>query len=231
MDCAEIEQKLSEYMEASLPTEEMGQVTAHLEICTACSQLLHEMQSALNLCRSFPILEMDLELVEKILLRTSGRPRHRSLGEILRQYFSGPLLSPRFAVGAGLAVMFVALMVNLMIPRVTTAVSTLSPSSLFRMMDRGVQKLYGEGLKAYDTANGLQAEYTSLKLNVVNKFRSLMEQMDVPVENSKKTNDPGRQKEKPPKERSSGLQLILARNQWDSVESFPMAELSQPNWD
>ena len=52
-------------------------------------------------------------VLRRILLRTSGRPRTRSFRELFTQYFLSPMLTPRFAVGAVLATLFVVLLVNL----------------------------------------------------------------------------------------------------------------------
>ncbi len=100
MNCAKTEERLSEYMESSLPAEDMKQVNHHLQTCAQCMALYEEMRSAISLCRSFPILDLDLDLADRILLRTSGRPRRRSFREILKRYPARPLIVPRFAAGA-----------------------------------------------------------------------------------------------------------------------------------
>jgi hypothetical protein len=205
MDCAKAEARLSEYMEASLPAEETERVAQHLRTCPHCSALLEEMQTVVSMCNSFPTLEMDLDFVERILLRTSGRPRHRSFREILQKYLVRPLLTPRFAVGAGLAALFLFLLADLLAPRVPVVVSALSPAELFRLMDRGVQQLYGEGLKAYDKKNQWQAQVNYFKDSMVNKLRFVMEQMDVPMEGKKKSGEPEQRNERAPKEKSSNL--------------------------
>ena len=205
MDCSKIEQWLSEYIESSLPAEEMEQVANHLKTCTGCSALVAEMRSALSLCHSYPSLEMDPDFVERILLRTSGRPRTRSLQERFKQYFVRPLLTPRFAVGTSLATLFLVLMVNLMVPRISTAVSALSYQEMLRLIDRGVSQLYGKGLKAYEAKNEWQAQFNRFKNNTWNSFRSIMEQMNGPIEGRRKSNESEPPKGNAPKEKSSGV--------------------------
>lgn len=201
MECSKIEQWLSEYLESSLPAEETEHVTNHLKTCPACSTLLAEMRSVLSMCDSYPVLGMDPDFVERILLRTSGRPRTRPFRERLTQYFVRPLFTPRFAVGASLATLFLAFM----IPRLPGVVSTVSPQELLRLLDRGVSQLYGEGLKAYEAKNEWQEQFNRLKNNTWNGLRSIMEQMDGPVEGRKKQNDGEPRKENAPKEKSSGV--------------------------
>jgi predicted anti-sigma-YlaC factor YlaD len=97
MDCSKIEHWLSEYIESSLPVEEMDLVTNHLKTCSSCSALEAEMRSLLSLCHSYPALEMDPDFVSDSPPHI--RRRTRSFRERFQQYFVRPLLTPRFAVG------------------------------------------------------------------------------------------------------------------------------------
>jgi len=206
MDCSRIEQWLSEYLEESLPAEEKEQVTKHLETCSSCSSLLTEMRLAFSLCEKYPTVEMDPDFIERILLRTSGRPRTRSFRERFDQYFLSPLLTPRFAVGASLAALFLVLMTNLMVPRLSGAISSWSPKDLMSFMDQGVHRLYGQVLKAYDMKDNWESQFSRLKNNTWNNVRSVIDQIDEPVEGRKKSQDGEQQKGgKAPKERTSGL--------------------------
>jgi hypothetical protein len=202
-----MQQWMSDYMESGLPADEMAQAAKHLESCGSCSRLLDEMRSVVSWCHRYPTLEMDPDLLERILLRTSGRPRTRSLRERLHQYFVRPLFVPRFAAGAILATLFLALTVNLLMPRLSSAWSALSPTELLRLMDRGVHELYGEGLKAYDTKNEWQARFDRFKNNTLNNLRFMMEQIEIPVEGRKKSEEPMQEKQTTPREKSSGLLL------------------------
>jgi len=210
MNCSKVEQWLSEYLESSLPPGDMERVKAHLESCPGCSALLAEMQSVLSLCRSYPSLEMDPDFTERILLRTSGRPRTRPLKERFSRYFLRPVLTPRFAVGASLATLFLFLVANLMIPRMSVAVSTLSSRGVLGVIDQGVRGLYGEALKAYETKNEWQAQFSRFRTNTWNSLRSIKEQMNEPVEGRKKSQEAEPRKGNAPKEKSSAMQLLPA---------------------
>lgn len=207
MDCSRIEQQLSEYIENNLPVDETNQVEEHLKSCRHCSELLNEMQSVAAICQSYPALELEPDLLERILLRTSGRPRTLSFQERFHRYFWGPLLTPRFAAGAILATLFLAVTLNLMMPRLSTALSLLSPPEMLRMMDRGVQRLYSEGLRVYNKTNELQDDFIFIKNNTVDKMRFFIERMEVPVEGRKEFEKPVREKDGTPKEKHSHLLL------------------------
>jgi len=207
MKCPQFEERLSEYVERTLPASEMGEVAEHLHECASCSALLEEMRSVLLRCRSFPSYEPEIALIERVLLRTTGRPRTRTFREILDQYFLRPLFTPRFAAGAVLTLMFFGLTVGLFRDRISSAAALLSPRELFSQMDRGVQAVYSRGLKAYDKKNEWQAQFTFMKNNMLNRLGLMIEQLDVPVEGKKKSGEPRQQQEKNPSGKSSLLLL------------------------
>jgi hypothetical protein len=209
MECPTVEQRLSEYVERSLAAEDMQRMAEHFHRCNACASLLEEMRSILATCQSFPVLQPDKALIEKILLRTSGRPRTRTLAELISQYVLRPMFTPRFAVGAVLATLFLVLVVNFIVPRASSVASALAPSELFRRMDRGVQGIYGEGLKLYDKKNEWQAQFTFFRNNLFNRLGIMIERLDVPMEGKKKPGEPQKQQEKAPGNESS---LLLIPN-------------------
>lgn len=197
MLCIQAEGWLSEYMEASLPANDMAEMADHLKGCPGCSALLAQMRTTADACGSFPELELSPQLIETILLRTSGRPRTRSFGEIFRQNFLRPLLTPRFAVGAAVAALFIIVSAQLIMPRLSGVFSALSPSNLLTLMDRGVQQVYGQGLKAYNAKTEWQNEFSYFKKSMIDKARYVIDQIDAPVEGSKKpAENPQPQKQK-----------------------------------
>jgi hypothetical protein len=206
MECNRIEELLSEYMEASLPDQEMIQVETHLENCQNCSLLLDTMQSTLEQCRNYPVFEIDPSLTEKILLQTSRKPERRSIKKLWNNFLLKPLFTPQLAVGGGLAVLFLVLMGNLIIPRLSPALSGSSPSNVFRAMNRNLQQVYGEGLKAYNRKVQLEDQLSYLKSSMYGKLRFVIDRLDTsngdigPIKSDQ-------QKEKDSKDKSSLLLL------------------------
>lgn len=185
MDCTQIEERMSGYIESSLPAKEMTEMDLHLRNCRNCSDLIHEMHSLVNACQNYPSLEMDPNLLEKILLRTSGRPLTRSFREQLYQYLIRPLMTPRYAIGASLAVLFIALTINLVSPHLSSTVSSVSTINLISLVDRGMQQVYSKGLKVYDKKNEWLDELAFFKTNTLNKMRFMLERLEVPLEGRK----------------------------------------------
>ncbi|MBN1571060.1 MAG: zf-HC2 domain-containing protein [Acidobacteria bacterium] len=208
MDCLQVELTLSDYLEANLPDDQRDQIAKHLETCPSCSALFREMQFIISQCQSYPTLNVDPGFIERILLHTSGHPRTRTFRESFSQYVIRPLLTPRLAVGTSLAALFLILMFDVMMPKLSVTISSLSPAGLFQLMDRGVQQLYGEGLKIHERKNAWQAELNRLKNNAFNELRFMMEQVDVPVEGRRKLEESQPPKENAPKNQSSSLPLL-----------------------
>lgn len=181
MDCRWIEERLSEYMEHLVPDQETELVAEHLRTCAGCAALYEEMRSTLAACQTFPVLDLNRDLVDRILLRTSGQTRKKSPRELWAAFWH-PWLMPRFAAGAVLAVLFVTLLTNVVSPDITGLASALSPGEVFSRMDRRVQELYGEGLRAYEQKNKWQAEFLFLKDNAFNKIAFMIARFDIPVE-------------------------------------------------
>jgi hypothetical protein len=204
MNCAECEEKLSEYLEQTVPGQGSRDIDRHLEECSKCSALLEEMRSILTVSQNFPDDELDDRLLEKILLRTSGRPRTRRFWEDLRNFSLRTMLTPRFASGAVLATLFLVLVANLISPRIPTMAAVLSPRQIFRQLDVGVQQIYGKGLQAYDATVELQANFTFYKNQILNRLGFMMERLDLPVEGKAKPED-HMQQQKAPNNKSSML--------------------------
>jgi hypothetical protein len=209
MQCVHAEERLSEYLDRSLPEAEMGEVAGHLKTCSNCSALSEQMRSALAACTNFPKLEPDLALIERILLRTSGRSRSLSVREWLSRFFVRPLLTPRFALGTVITMLFFVLLGNFMLPRLSAVAAALSPEEIFHRMDRGVQQVYGEGLKVYDKKSEWQAQFNFFRENFINRLGFMIDQLDAPVEESKKPQPQKQQNERVPTEKS-GIMLRAA---------------------
>jgi len=209
MECSHIEELLSEYLEGSLSEEEAKQVGRHLSACVHCSELLETMKHLLSACRSFPNLDPNAALTERILQRTSGRGHGRTLRKLWNGNILVPVFTPRFALGTLLALLFAFLSTNLMIPRVSAMASALSPEKVIRQVDLGVRQVYGEGLKVYDRKNEWQAQLTFFADNVFNKLNFMIEQLGVPSNDDEQERQENQKKDKTPDNRSS-IQLLSA---------------------
>ena len=78
MECRYVEEHLTDYLDRSLPAGALEEIAEHFDDCPACAELAEDVRAVLVECKTLPALDPGLALVEKILLRTSGRPRQTS---------------------------------------------------------------------------------------------------------------------------------------------------------
>lgn len=184
MDCTQVEERLSAYLEASLPMGEAERLEEHLHRCAACAALLGEMRSVVAVCRRSLVPEPDPALRDRILAATSGRARRRAPGEWVRA-LCRPLPVPRLAVGSGLAALCLALVLNLWMPRPAGSWSSLSALGARGILDRGVQGVYNRCLRVNDRAGAWVAEFRFFRDNTFHRIRFLRERLDTPAQSSR----------------------------------------------
>ncbi len=148
VDCFEIQNHLTDYMDDRLNEAALQAVRAHLNGCESCSLLLLEMQYTLRLCKDYPELEPPPALFEKILAQTTGQYRFLSWRDYLRELVRPLFASPRFATGTllaaiSLSVVFNGLGVNLS----SMSLSDLTPRNLVEKIDRVINIAYDNGLR------------------------------------------------------------------------------------
>lgn len=54
MECKEIFEKLSEYLDGELPPELCEQMRGHIEDCPPCVEFISSLQKTVDLCRQLP---------------------------------------------------------------------------------------------------------------------------------------------------------------------------------
>ena len=182
MECHRFEEILSDFLDQSLPVQDRTEIAEHLQACRVCADLLEGVRSAMVDCQNVRVIDPGLPLLERILLRTSGRSRTRTFREILDQYLLQPVFTLRFATGVALATLFVVLSTNFILPRTSGFVAGLSPKSVLRTVDQNVHEVYASGLRIWDRSNELQAEAGFFKDRFLNQLGLFIEELDAPFE-------------------------------------------------
>jgi anti-sigma factor RsiW len=78
LNCAECEEKLSDYIEQSLGEVERTAVELHLRSCGSCNDLVPEMMMVMDAGREFPVYEPPAWLASRIVANTPpARPLFR----------------------------------------------------------------------------------------------------------------------------------------------------------
>ncbi len=93
MECHNIEELLSPYIEDELTREEKKAVEEHLTSCQACAELISYMKEARSSLSTFPELEIRQGLLEKLY----GLPRKKKRFSLVYDFLLRPSLQPILA--------------------------------------------------------------------------------------------------------------------------------------
>lgn len=101
-NCTQIEERLSDYLDAQLSPEEHAEFSVHLATCAGCTQLVEKVGGVLGQVHQMEMLEPPPQLIRKILDGTLGP---RTSEKSWRGWFAWfpAMLQPRFAIGAAVA--------------------------------------------------------------------------------------------------------------------------------
>jgi hypothetical protein len=148
VECQEIEQFFSDYLENSLEAGNLQLVQTHLNECPGCSQLLKEIKNTLALCEQFPELELPPRLIDEILVQTTGKI---SWMEYFKEFFRPLYTSPRFATGACLAAISLGIVLNSLGVDWShlghLRLADLTPRALVQNVEHTVNLAYDNGIR------------------------------------------------------------------------------------
>ena len=96
MNCAQCEERMSDYLESALSAGDSGGVESHLQSCAACTELLAGMRDVLVWAKTFPVYEAPLWLPARIVANTP-RVERESWRDTLRSAWSW-VIEPRAAM-------------------------------------------------------------------------------------------------------------------------------------
>jgi hypothetical protein len=164
-DCTNSEERLSDYLDGQLTSQEAAAFSMHAASCAQCSVLLAQVGALVSQMHQLEAVEEPPDLVQKILDATLG-PRTQKQG--WKRWFSwAPVLwQPRFAIGAlTVAASFVLVFHTAGVTPAKLKKADLSPTSLFRSANRQVHLTYARGAKfvndlrvVYEIQSRLQPE-------------------------------------------------------------------------
>jgi predicted anti-sigma-YlaC factor YlaD len=144
-NCAQTEERLSDYLDGLLDNEEQQAILTHVGGCPRCAPLVARVSGVVRQMRSLEEMETPPHLMERILDQTIGPRKERRRGWL---GWLVPVWQPRFAMGAAsvFATVFILLYVSGMNPAKLKR-ADLSPVSLYRSADRHVHLAYARGVK------------------------------------------------------------------------------------
>ncbi len=159
MNCSRFETLLTDYMERTLEAPVADAVRSHLEGCRSCQALYGDVLQVRERLESFPAVRPPLDLVNRILDRTSGRPMRRSWWRDLVLPTLRPFMTQRYAFATLMLFVFLSLMVNLVGP---PAGAVLSPARLAESADRFSSQVSKSWAELRDTQSRILNEMSLL---------------------------------------------------------------------
>lgn len=144
MNCSRFEAVLSDYADGLLQGPLLKATAEHEASCPGCCGLLAQVTEVRAQLEDFPQVIPPAGLVDRILEKTTGKPKKRSLWQDLLLPTLGPFLSQRFALATVMLFFFLSFMVQLAGPPVR---AVLAPTQLADRADRfssQVSKVWAE---------------------------------------------------------------------------------------
>ena len=145
-DCAQLEDRLSDYLEGQLPAAELVAADGHARTCPRCAEWLEARQATLWL-RQLEPLESPPGLETRILALTLAPPPEESFWAVLDAGLRS-LWQPRVALGLAAAVLSLTLVLNAFdVSLGDLSAQDLKPGNLYRTLDRRAHLTYARGAR------------------------------------------------------------------------------------
>lgn len=151
VECQEMEQYFSDYLDNSLEGAPLELLREHLKECRPCHELLNELKTTLALCERMPELEPPERLIKQILAGTTGPVENFSLLDYLKELCRPFYRSPRFASGTLAAAISFAFVLNALgvtwSSLAQVRLSSLKPQAIFQSFQHSVNVAYDNGVR------------------------------------------------------------------------------------
>ena len=145
--CTNCEERMSDYLEGALIAADRSVVEAHLESCTACSELMSGMSGVVEWGKSFPAHEPPVWLAPRIIANTPHVARESWVDTIAVAWKW--LVDPRTAMGVFTAVLVLGWMGNVAGISPDWATVVRNPSSIYYEAQGAVNRAYDEAVRRY----------------------------------------------------------------------------------
>ncbi len=160
MNCSRFETILTDYLERRLDSPVEQAVEVHLGDCEQCSALLENVVALRGELKDFPEITPPDDLVDRILLKTTGRPKPLSFWKETILPTMRPFFTKRFTFATVLLFVFLSLMVNLVGP---PAGAVLSPAGLAESADKLTTQIVMKWAQVLSFTDSVAGEIRLLK--------------------------------------------------------------------
>jgi len=164
-NCAQTEERLTDYIDGQLSAIEKAAFQSHLATCSSCAQLATQVSALVHRMQALEEVEAPDHLTAKILDATLGPRKQTSAWEKFLAWLP-TLAQPRFAMGAAtVAASFVIVLHTAGITPHTLKKQDFTPASILRAANRQAHLTYAKSVKfvndlrvVYEIQSRLQPE-------------------------------------------------------------------------
>ena len=155
MNCTYCEDRLSDYLENALDSQERTSVAMHLQSCSGCSELLNDVRSVMHWGRELPVQLPPPWLSHRIIANTPQVVR------ITWRDWSAAawrnLVEPRFALSLLTSTIMLGWMGSLAGISLGDVAMVRHPSAIYYRMEGAANRLYGGAIRSISSSPLLNA--------------------------------------------------------------------------
>ncbi len=171
MNCARFETLLSDYMDGTLDSRVRSAMDQHRQDCSACSALFRDVASLRSELSRFPEVSVREELIERILVRTTGKPEKLSFWYGVVMPAIQPFLTQRYAFATLMIFAFISFAANVMGPGFSaSSYSRFSPSAMMARADEFGGEIYKTWREFNDLKSRAREELRLLKEDMIGRL-------------------------------------------------------------
>lgn len=150
MTCAEVEILLCDYVDGTLRGESKSALDGHLSACSACAELLRDINGAVALIERAAVVDPPPELLTRILHEIPAAGRAGWWRRIFGGWFES-ILQPRYVMGAAMTIVSFSMIAKFtgIQPRQLHP-SDLDPVKIWTAVDNRAHRAWDRTMKSYE---------------------------------------------------------------------------------
>jgi anti-sigma factor RsiW len=207
-NCTLTEERLSDFLEATLSPAEAAAFSKHVDACDRCSKLVGQVSALVNQMQQSALIEEPPQLARRILDATLGPQKQKPVSQGWFAWVPA-ILQPRFAMG--IVTVAASVLIVFHAAGSPAARTSLSPANLVRGANRQVHLTYAKGAKF---VNDLRVVY-EIQSRLSSQPDSMSEPISTPAAKPSVGPQPGQEDRQPSTEPHEKSQTVPHSNRRD----------------
>jgi anti-sigma factor RsiW len=164
MNCAEIEIRICDFVDGTLPPGEKAEFERHLATCESCAELARDSASAVAFMERAAEVEPPPELITRILFDAPwSKSRQRSKPREWALALLSPILQPKFAMSMAMTILSISMLARFVMPVRQLRPSDLKPAEVWAGIEDRAVRTWARTVKFYDNLKFVYQIQTTLK--------------------------------------------------------------------